>query len=68
MITDQKQLEEAVNSLQHVKDKQIAPVDAKVEYKDDEFVIIPEVFGTTIQNDQLINAVEKSFSNTSGFY
>ena len=30
-------------------------------YKDDEFVIIPEVFGTTIQNDQLINAVEKAF-------
>lgn len=61
LITDQKQLEEAVNSLQHVKDKQIAPVDAKVEYKDDEFVITPEVFGTTIQNDQLINAVEKAF-------
>lgn len=61
LITDQKQLEKAVTSLKHVQDEQIAPVDAKVEYKDEQFVITPEVFGTTIQNEQLIDAVEKAF-------
>lgn len=61
LTTDQEQLEKAVTSLQHVQQEQIAPVDAKVEYKDESFVITPEVFGTTIQNDQLITAVEKAF-------
>ena len=61
LVTDEDKLNEAVTSLQHVEDEQIAPVDAKVEYKDDDFVITPEVFGTTIQNDQLITAVKQAF-------
>lgn len=61
LVTDEDKLKKAVTSLQHVQDEQIAPVDAKVEYKDDNFVITTEVFGSTIQNDPLLAAVEKAF-------
>ncbi|MFR7589873.1 MAG: L,D-transpeptidase family protein [Longibaculum sp.] len=58
---DENQFNETISSLQHLEN-QVAPVDAKVEYKDEQFTITPEITGTTIQQEKLKEAIIDAFN------
>ena len=60
---NQDQLNQTISSLKHVDCKQEKPVDAKVEYKNHEFSIQKEVFGTKINQERLAQAVIDAFAN-----
>lgn len=61
---DDKQLTTTIKDLKHLgKDQQIAPVDAKVVYKDKDFSIVKEDNGTTINTDQLKEIVKNAFAD-----
>lgn len=60
IVYDEEKLEKSLSKLTHLsEDTQEAPVDAKVVYKEDQFVIKKEKQGTTIDTDVLSKAVEK---------
>lgn len=60
IVYDEEKLEKSLSKLTHLsEDTQEAPVDAKVVYKEDQFVIKEEKQGTTIDTDVLSKAVEK---------
>ncbi len=60
IVYDEEKLEKSLSKLTHLsEDTQEAPVDAKVVYKEDQFVIKEEKQGTTIDTDGLSKAVEK---------
>lgn len=58
---DKDKLKNSLNQLEHLKQKQIEPVDAKVEYKDQQFTITKETYGTKINQDVLIDEIIKAF-------
>lgn len=61
---DQDQLSQTLDSLQHMaKDKQVAPIDAKVKYSDNGFQIIKESNGSTLLKDKLQDVVTDAFLN-----
>ncbi|MCD7894027.1 MAG: L,D-transpeptidase/peptidoglycan binding protein [Erysipelotrichaceae bacterium] len=60
---DDEKLTTCISNLEHVDCEQEEPVDAYVNYGDDGFEIVDEVFGTTIINDNLKNIIFNSFSN-----
>ena len=50
-------------SLGHLQEEgQVAPVDAKVEYLNNEFTITNEVNGSTIDQEKLISEIKLAFS------
>lgn len=49
---------DGLNAMQ--KDNMEKPVNTKIELKDGEFVVIPEVYGTTIQKKKLLKAVKEA--------
>ena len=54
---------EQVASLGHLQEEvQVAPVDAKVEYLNNEFTITNEVNGSTIDQEKLISEIKLAFS------
>ena len=60
IVYDEEKLEKSLSKLTHLsEDTQEAPVDAKVVYKEDQFVIKEEKQGTTIDTEVLSKAVEK---------
>ena len=61
---DESKLHEALQNLEHMQeDMQVAPVNAKVTYQDQQFSIQKETFGSQINNDQLFNIVKKAFED-----
>jgi len=61
---DDEKLQSTITSLKHLdEDQQTAPVDAKVVYKDEDFSIVKEDNGTTIDTDKLKEIVKTAFSN-----
>lgn len=60
---DEEVLKQKVSSLSHLQaDKQVAPVDAKVEYINNEFTITGEVVGSTIDQEKLFSEINLAFS------
>lgn len=61
---NEDELNKTINQLEHLQsDQQVAPVDAKVEYKDNDFSIKEEEYGTLIDQDLLKKAILNAFSN-----
>lgn len=61
---DDTKLTGAINSLQHLDKKaQVAPENAKVSYKDGEFSITEEKNGSTINFENLKNAILENFQS-----
>lgn len=62
-IQEQK-LMNSIESLNHLnKEKQIAPVNAKITYKDKKFTIIKEEVGSTIDKNKLKEIIISAFSH-----
>lgn len=62
-IVDEVILKERVQALNHLQtEAQVAPVDAKVEYINNEFTITNEVAGSTIDLEKLFSAIKLAFS------
>lgn len=60
---DETVLRAKVASLGHLQEEvQVAPVDAKVEYLNNEFTITNEVNGSTIDQEKLISEIKLAFS------
>lgn len=59
---DETKLTHALSQLNHLKEKQITPVDAKVEYKDNTFIITKETIGTKINQEILIENIIQAFN------
>ena len=60
---DETVLRAKVASLRHLQEEvQVAPVDAKVEYLNNEFTITNEVNGSTIDQEKLISEIKLAFS------
>lgn len=63
ITVDETQLKNTINSLNHLaSDKQVAPVDAKVTYKNNDFSIIEEKNGSTIKTDQLKDIIIDAYA------
>lgn len=61
IVYDEDKLEKKLNNLSHLSEElQEAPVDAKIVYKEDQFVVKKEKQGTTIDTDALGKAVEQA--------
>ena len=61
IVYDEGKLEKKLNNLSHLSEEsQEAPVDAKIVYKEDQFVVKKEKQGTTIDTDALGKAVEQA--------
>ena len=61
--SDETVLRAKVASLGHLQEEgQVAPVDAKVEYLNNEFTITNEVNGSTIDQEKLISEIKLAFS------
>ena len=62
LTVDENQLTTATSSLKHMqKDMMVAPKDAKVEYKDKDFSIVEEQFGSQINQEVFNDLVFDSF-------
>lgn len=60
---DEKALEEEIGKLQCMKkENQIKSVDAHPEFKDTEFVVVPEVIGTQINAEKFIEAAAEAIN------
>ena len=60
---DETVLREKLGSLAHLQaDAQVAPVDARVEYANNQFNIVDEVYGSTINVDKLVSEIVAAFS------
>lgn len=62
VTVDNTKLTQAINSLNHVKQKQEAPVDAIVQYVNNQFSIKDEVFGSTIDKSSIEKIILKAFN------
>ncbi|WP_050638419.1 L,D-transpeptidase family protein [Candidatus Stoquefichus sp. SB1] len=58
----QQTLQKKISSLTHLSSQQIEPIDAKVTYKDQNFTITKESYGSKINQEQLIKAILQAFS------
>lgn len=57
-------LKEKVVSLSHLQpEMQVAPIDAKLEYSNNEFKIIDESYGSTVNQDKLVEEIKVAFSS-----
>ena len=60
---DEAVLRTSIASLGHLQpDAQVAPVDAKIEYLNNQFTITNEVIGSTIDQEKLVNEIKLAFS------
>lgn len=60
---DETVLRQQLASLSHLQtDAQVAPVDARVEYTNNQFAIVDEVYGSTIDQDKLVSEIMLAFS------
>lgn len=55
-------MQKKISSLTHLSSQQIEPIDAKVTYKDQNFTITKESYGSKINQEQLIKAILQAFS------
>lgn len=63
VAVDETVLNNKVTSLGHLQaDAQVAPVDARIEYANNEFAIIKEENGSTVDQAKLINEIKLAFS------
>lgn len=58
---NEEQLKNHLNTLKHLHDQQEKPIDAKVEYKDKQFSIVKESYGTQINEENLIKGILEAF-------
>lgn len=58
---NEDQLKNQLNTLKHLSDPQEKSVDAKVEYKENQFSIAKESYGTQINKENLIKAILEAF-------
>lgn len=66
LLIDEQKLYDALNQLNHLQsDNQVAPVDAKVVYNNNDFSIESEVFGSQINRDKLYDIVSHAFQNNN---
>ncbi|MCR4956436.1 MAG: L,D-transpeptidase/peptidoglycan binding protein [Lachnospiraceae bacterium] len=64
---DEKALEEVLNHLYCTKDEQQTPSeDAYLEYEDGSYVIVSEVYGTTLKDDEFVKQVKEAVSEVQG--
>lgn len=60
---DEEVLKTKVTSLNHLQaDAQVAPVDARVEYVNNEFTVVNEINGSTIDQEKLVSGIKQAFS------
>lgn len=64
VTVDKQKLTTSIQSLKHLEtDKQVAPVNAKIVYKDTKFSINKEKIGSTIDKDKLKEVIISAFSH-----
>lgn len=62
---DEAKLATVINSLNCFKKENVEkPVNAKIELKGDEFVVVDEVYGTTVDKDKLTEAIKDALNSS----
>lgn len=62
-LLDETTLKNKVLELEHLQEEnQIPPEDAKVEYLNNEFIVVNEIVGSTIDQDKMLEAIRLAFS------